>query len=226
MNPQLHPQKSSWKAYISEQCSLCEKRCDFIIRKTRYTATNSRHIEEIFGVVSSKIDKLVNIRTNRLNTTLHRGNGITLPLQSNTLPHDCTKTPPCHTGRPSPVHTCKIATKHKDFIFSQGIDVIWCILGSILIFYKPEIIHDHLVNYNSSGIFESFSTNVRLTHSRSSFVNLFRIPRPVSKSKLTISSSRLTARQSISSWSKASSGSDFNDHQRASLASSPPSTTR
>ena len=60
------------------------------------------------------VDKLVDIRTNSINTSLHCRYAIALALHAYTLPHYCTKTQACHTCRSATMHTCKIAAEKEE----------------------------------------------------------------------------------------------------------------
>ena len=66
-----------------------------------------------------KLNKLVDIRFNYVNATMHGWYAITLSLQSHTLSPDGAKASHSHKSSTTSMSTSKIATKNKNFVLAK-----------------------------------------------------------------------------------------------------------
>lgn len=77
---------------------------------------NGRDEEGLVGMGFGVRDKLVDIRTDGIHTTLHRWDGIALSLRTITITHYGTEMQTGRTGSATAVHTGKVTAENKDFI--------------------------------------------------------------------------------------------------------------
>ena len=96
-----------------------KQRSDFIIREACDAAADASDEECQFEVLLGELDELVHIRTDGFHAALHRGDGIALTLQANTLPHDSSELAVGDICSTASVHTSQIAAEYKDLVRLQ-----------------------------------------------------------------------------------------------------------
>lgn len=114
-----HIPKRLWKSHIAEMACHLEKWRNIFISEASHSATNASDIEVEFGVAVGKADKLIDVWLNRVNASLHGGNGITVALQAHALPPYCTKPLYREARRLTTMVTFQIAAEHKHLIVVQ-----------------------------------------------------------------------------------------------------------
>ena len=105
---------------------LLKQRSDFFIGETCDAATDASDEESQFWVLLGELDELVHIRTDGFHTALHRGDGITLTLQTNALTHDGPKLAVGDVSRTTAVHSLQVAAKYEDLVRLQRCDEFRC----------------------------------------------------------------------------------------------------
>ena len=78
------------------------------------------------AVLTGKGDKLVHIGLDDVNAAMHRGNGVTLPLQADTLAPYGAKTLKGDTCCATAMISGQIAAKDKYLVLAQTVDPLWC----------------------------------------------------------------------------------------------------
>ena len=106
--------------------SLFKQRSNLFIRESSNAATDTGHKKRQVLMLLSERDKLVHIRTNRLNAPLHRRDPIALALQTYALPHDSSKLTVGDISRTTAVHSRQIASEHKNLVRLQLRNTFWC----------------------------------------------------------------------------------------------------
>ena len=115
-----------WQHDILHVVSHFEKRRDFVIGESGNTATDASHEERQLRMFLGERDKFIHVGLDSLYPTLHRGDSIALALQAYALAHDGSKLAVGDIGRPTAVHTSKVAAEHKDLIRLQLCNKLWC----------------------------------------------------------------------------------------------------
>ncbi|CDA65089.1 unknown [Segatella copri CAG:164] len=62
-------------------------------------------------------DEIIHVWTDGFYAALHRWDGVTLALQTNTLAHDGTEMQAGNAGSSTTMHASQIAAKHKNLVF-------------------------------------------------------------------------------------------------------------
>lgn len=119
-----------WQDYIFHAMRLREQWRNFLVCESGYATADAGNEEGKFGVILRKGDKLIHIRADGLHTTLHRGDGVTLPLQTDTLSHNSAKIAVGDACRPTAVHALQVAAEDKNLVRLQFGDKLRC--GSFL----------------------------------------------------------------------------------------------
>lgn len=102
--------------------------------------TNLCHIEFEVRKSLCKADELIHIWLNGLDTSLHRGNSITLSLQTNALTPYCTKSFVCQPCRTTAMSSSKVTAKHEYLIRFQFRYSLGCIFSVVHSFYFLDFI--------------------------------------------------------------------------------------
>ena len=110
-----------------------------------------------------KLDKLIHIRLNRLNSSLHRRDCVALTIKPDTFSPYSTETSVCSSGSTTTMHASKVRAKDENFVLGQLCYKLWRILRlsilvqfyglGFLLFPYPipvEIIHHNLSNINDA----------------------------------------------------------------------------
>ena len=77
--------------------------------------------------------EFIHIRSDGLDTTLHRGDGITLPLHSNPLSPNGTELIESHPGGTTAMGSSQVAAKYEYFVWSERQNQVFC--DTIVIFH-------------------------------------------------------------------------------------------
>lgn len=104
-------------------------------RKTRNATSDSCDKKRVFRMPGCELYKLIHKRLNGLYPTLHRGDAITLPLQSHTLSPYRAKVLISKKRRTAAMAAGEVAAKHENFMSAQPRDPIRCKFSVVHILY-------------------------------------------------------------------------------------------
>ena len=87
-------------------------------------ATDTGDQEGQFGMLFGKGYELIDVGCDSIHAALHRGDGVTLALKADALPHNGTEFLNGDASCAASMYTGKVAAKDKDLVFAERVDTV------------------------------------------------------------------------------------------------------